>query len=124
MIRFDREVSRKPMISPHPLQQKITEIASYIKEHYDEHVTLDKIAKSFYISPSYLSRSFKMLTGFTFKDYVQAIRIREAKRLLRETNMPIGRVAELVGFPYPANFNVLFKKQTGMTPLAYRKQKS
>ncbi|GAE32902.1 AraC family transcriptional regulator [Halalkalibacter hemicellulosilyticus] len=123
MKRVDVEESNRHAHSDHPLQQKVTEVASYIRKHYEHTLTLDEVAKAVYISPAYLSRSFKRLTGFTFKDYVQAVRIREAKRLLRETSMPIGRVAELVGFSYTANFNVTFKKITGVTPLAYRKQK-
>ena len=64
----------------HPMHQKISEIAQYIKSNYHERLTLEKVAKRFYISPSYLSRVFTKLTGFHFREYLQVVRIREARK--------------------------------------------
>ncbi|WP_088103689.1 helix-turn-helix domain-containing protein [Halalkalibacter urbisdiaboli] len=123
MHRFDQQVSKQLEPPTHPLYQKISEMARYMRKHYQSKLTLAEIAQRFFISPSYLSRSFKLITGFQFKDYLQIIRVQEAKRLLRETDKPIGRIAEEVGFEYVANFNVTFKKITGITPRDYRKRK-
>lgn len=105
----------------HPMHQKISEIAAYLNEHFQQNVTLRDVARQFYISPSYLSRVFKKITGFQFKEYLQIIRVREAQRLLRESDDSIGLIAEKTGFAHTANFNVTFKALTGITPGYYRR---
>ncbi|WP_159887801.1 helix-turn-helix transcriptional regulator [Paenibacillus puerhi] len=121
MYRHERKPNQHLTHSAHPMHQKVSEIAAYVTEHYAAGLTLNEIAKRFYISPSYLSRIFRSITGFHFKEYVQLVRIREAKRLLRETSLPIGSIGETTGFGHTANFNVTFKKITGSTPGHYRK---
>ncbi|WP_284645903.1 helix-turn-helix transcriptional regulator [Paenibacillus silviterrae] len=121
MHRNERKQSQRFAHSSHPMHQKVSEIAAYVVEHYATGLTLNDVARRFYISPSYLSRIFRSITGFHFKEYLQLVRIREAKRLLRETSIPIGAVAEATGFEHTANFNVTFKKITGSTPGHYRK---
>ncbi|WP_245613748.1 AraC family transcriptional regulator [Alkalihalobacterium bogoriense] len=114
-----KETKRKTE-SSHPMHQKIIEIAAYVTEHLHEKVTLEDAASRFYISPSYLSRIFKTVTGFHFKEYVQIVRLKEAKRLLRETNWKISYIAEQTGYEHHANFIVAFKRGEGMTPRQYR----
>lgn len=105
-----------------PMHEKISKIATYLNQHYQEELTLEKIAAQFYISPSYLSRIFKKITGFHFSEYVQAVRMREARRLLIESELKILHIAENVGFHSIAHFNKTFKKMTGISPTQFRKQ--
>jgi AraC-like DNA-binding protein len=106
----------------HPLHSVITEITSYLNLYFYEQHTLDSLAQAFYVSPSHLSRVFKQITGHRFCDYLQNIRIREAKKLLRETNLPIHVISDLVGYTHTSNFNVSFKKLSGHTPGEYRRE--
>lgn len=106
---------------PSPVHRKISEIVQYLNGHYPEAVTLAKVSKQFFISSCYLSRTFKEVTGFTFIEYLNSIRIKEAQRLLRETRLKAGVIAEKVGFGSIAHFGRVFKTVTGQSPLAYRK---
>lgn len=110
-------------INQHPLHSVITEITSYLNLYFYEHHTLDSLAQAFYVSPSHLSRVFKQITGHRFCDYLQNIRITEAKKLLRESNLPIHVISDLVGYTHTSNFNVCFKKLSGHTPGEYRRKK-
>lgn len=99
----------------------ISNISGYINNHFAQHITLESISTQFYISPYYFSRTFRRITGFSFVEYLNGVRIKEAQKLLRTTNMPIGKIAEAVGYQSSTHFGRLFKKATGMSPLAYRK---
>ncbi|MBP1906163.1 AraC-like DNA-binding protein [Paenibacillus turicensis] len=111
----------KERSNQHPLYSVINEITSYLNLYFYEQHTLDSLAQVFYVSPSHLSRVFKQITGYRFCDYLQNIRIREAKKLLRETNLPIHVISDLVGYTHTSNFNVCFKKISGYTPRYYRR---
>ncbi|WP_309119656.1 AraC family transcriptional regulator [Paenibacillus sp.] len=104
-----------------PVHEKITEIATFVRQRYREGLTLEETAKRFYISSSYLSRIFHRFTGFHFREYLIHIRIREAQKLLTETRCSVQEIAYAVGFEYLSHFNKTFKKATGLTPMQYRK---
>jgi len=101
----------------------ITEVIDYITTHFQEELSLDNVAEKFFISPYHLSRTFKKYTDFTFSEYLNYIRIKEAKRLLEENNMNITEVGEASGFKSGTHFGRVFKAQTGMSPMAYKKRK-
>jgi len=111
----------EPESQPSFTHRTMSEIAAYVGEHFAETLLLKDVAERFFISPYYLSRKFKLCTGFGFAEYVQYVRIREAQRLLRETELKIIEVAERSGIGPVANFHKLFKKMNGCTPLQYRK---
>lgn len=72
------------------------------------------------INKSTLSRKFSQSTGGTFRDSLHEIRIREAKRLLKETTITLDEVARLTGYTHQTYFNAKFKAATGQTPSQYR----
>ncbi|MDX1771191.1 MAG: helix-turn-helix transcriptional regulator [Planococcaceae bacterium] len=72
------------------------------------------------INKSTLSRKYHQTTGVKFRDALQEIRIREAKRLLKESDASLEEVSRLSGFTHQSYFNAKFKTATGQTPSSYR----
>ena len=68
-------------------------------------------------------RRFKRATGTAPMEYVQILRIEEAKHLLETTDLPLDDVAAEVGYVEPASFRRLFRKMVGISPSAYRRQR-
>lgn len=99
----------------------ISDIAGYIRQHYQSEICLSDLAARFAVSPYYLSRLFKSTTGFSFLDYLHAIRVRQAQMLLRESGRKVTDVASEVGFDDLSYFAKVFRKYSGCTPLQYRK---
>lgn len=108
--------------SHHPMESQLDEIVNYIRQHYHTTLSLNQIARQFYISPAYLCRIFPQITGLHFRAFLQSIRLQEACRLLTESQLDIGLIAERVGYTHTSNFSVNFKKSMGCTPSQYRRQ--
>ncbi|UJF34751.1 helix-turn-helix domain-containing protein [Paenibacillus hexagrammi] len=106
---------------PHVPNDKILEIISYINQNFKNRLTLAHISETFYISSSYFCRIFKETSGFSFIEYLNNIRVREAQKLLRETKLKVIDIAELSGFDSIAHFGRVFKQVTKQTPLECRK---
>jgi AraC-like DNA-binding protein/ligand-binding sensor protein len=93
----------------------------YIKQYYKSDIKLSQIAKLYFVNPQYLCRLFVKELGINFSDYLNNIRIQEAKSLLLKSALSITDIALAVGFNNITYFNAIFKKHTSMTPRQYRK---
>lgn len=102
-------------------EEAIQDAAKYIYRHFREPLTLELISERAHLSPAYFSRRFKKLTGFGYKEYLNYVRLKEASRLLLETDLPIMDIAQLSGFSDGNYFGDLFKKEKGISPRMYRK---
>ena len=102
-------------------QRNVSKIVGYINNNYFEDITLEGLSESFFISPYYLSRKFKSLCGMSLVDYLNNVRIKEAKKLLIGTKMSITEISSAVGYRSNTHFGRTFKKITTLSPLAYRK---
>lgn len=100
----------------------IYRIKKYIHSHFDKPITLKSIANTFYMNPVYMGQLFKKTYGIYFKDYILNVRIEEAKKLLRKTDLKVYEIAEKVGFTNPDYFVTQFEKNVGTTPSQYRKK--
>jgi len=97
-------------------------IIAYTKEHFTETTfCLDQIANHFSYSAQYLSVLFKRDIGRNFSDYLADLRIRKAKELLAETDIPIKEIGTACGYSYSSYFIKRFNEENHMTPVEYRK---
>lgn len=97
----------------------VANIKTYIHTHIDEHLTLQKVASVFNLSPNYLSQLFKKYSEMGFNEYVTAMKIEKAKTLLRNGNPKVYEIAEQLGFENAFYFSKVFKKSTGISPKEY-----
>lgn len=105
-------------------QKTIFEIIGYINNCYFEDITLETISEKYYLSTFYFSRTFKEITGFNFVEYLNNVRIKEAKKLLLNTNMTISDISDAVGFKSNTHFGRVFKNIEGTSPSSYKKKSS
>ena len=112
---------RKAENSYHPGVQRGLE---YMEENFSQPLTLKEIASHAAMNETYLSNLFKKETGVGVVDYLNRIRIREAKKLLMTTNDKNYEIGEKVGIPNASYFSTIFKRETGMTIQEFRRQKS
>lgn len=106
---------------PSTIHQKVSEIVKYINVNFPQNLTLQHISEQFYISPYYFCRIFKEVTGFTFVEYLNLIRIKEAQNLLLNTSSNVTQISQQVGFDNPTHFGRVFKSNSGFSPLQYKK---
>ena len=92
----------------------------YLNEHYAEKITLTELADKMYVSQWHLSKLLNKQMQKSFSDLLNEIRIREAKKLLKDPSLHVGDVAEKVGFLDLAHFSRVFKKYTGISANEYR----
>lgn len=105
------------------MSQRMYAIASYIHSHYQNELSLEEISKRFFVSAHHLSRQFNKVTGFTFTEYIQMTRIRNAQQMLLNSNQKITEIAAQCGFASFSQFNRIFNKLNGMSPSAYRRSR-
>lgn len=99
----------------------ISDAARFISLNFAQNISLNQLADKYAMSPSYFSRKFKLCTGFGYKEYLNAIRIMEASKLLLKTNLSVTEIAQQCGFEDSNYFGDNFKKAKGISPRDYRK---
>ncbi|MGG1638988.1 helix-turn-helix domain-containing protein [Paenibacillus sp. NRS-1760] len=102
------------------LLQQIIELLH--AKYADSQFSIQGMASHFSQSASYLSRYFKEQTGRTVSDYLNGIRIDEAKRLLIETDLTVTDIVQRIGYSDPSSFIRKFKSELQLTPGEYRKR--
>lgn len=93
----------------------------YIRGNYGRKVGIDEIILRTHVSKYYFLRLFKTYTGLGLYEYLNNCRIAEAKKLLKDSDLTVGCIAQSVGFNDVNSFLRYFKKTTGTTPAVFRK---
>ncbi len=114
--RGDREPNA-PKSSAHATAERVR---NFLNEHSHEALTLDKIAETLKINKYYLAHSFKAEFGVSPIQYTMERRIGEAQGYLMDSELPIGDIADMLGFSSTAHFNSTFNKYVGISPGKYR----
>ncbi|MBD2865106.1 AraC family transcriptional regulator [Paenibacillus oceani] len=121
-LRCNEKRLNRPAEDVSPNHKKVLDIVRHIHDRFHERLSLDVLSKRFYMSPTYLSRVFKATIGFSLVEFITIVRIKEAQRLLRETDCKVIEISEDVGFDNFSHFGKSFKKITNCSPLQYRKR--
>ena len=115
-------IMRSTQVSPKPeTQSRMAKVISYIEKNYQHELRLQDIAAEFYVSEYYLCHEFKKYTNRTIVQYINALRILHAQRLITESDLNFTKIAEQTGFSSLTHFNRTFKSVVGTSPSAYRK---
>jgi AraC-like DNA-binding protein len=101
---------------------RMQKFLKYIEQHYGDDLSLENLAKSASVSKSECLRCFKQTLQTTPYKYLMQYRLQESVILLQETNLPIGYIADKVGFHQVSHFGKCFKEKMGCSPKEYRKK--
>ena len=110
-----KEVSKIRSYSPN-----VNQCCEYIKSHTTDNISVAQIADHLGISNTYLSRIFKQETGLSVVDYIKKVKIKEAKFLLKYTNLTLVEISEKLAYSSQSHFNTVFKEAMSITPKQYR----
>ncbi|TAL02496.1 MAG: AraC family transcriptional regulator [Verrucomicrobia bacterium] len=102
---------------------KLRQITDWMREHIAEEFNLNRLAAQAGLSKFYFNRLFKSAAGTSPSHYHINLRMDEAKRLLRETKKSVVEVALDVGYRNPSHFEQIFRRETGLSPSDYRRQR-
>ncbi|MGP4038436.1 AraC family transcriptional regulator [Gracilibacillus sp. D59] len=100
--------------------QHIKKALTYIHEHYDSEIKVENLAHITHLHPSYLHKIFRLSLGMSINQYITKVRLDKAKMLLINTEIPVTEISNYVGVNTSQYFSNLFKKETGLSPSAYR----
>ena len=102
-------------------KEDVLNFITYINENiYDSELSLTKIADKLSISQRVITEEIQKKFGLNFNSYINRIRINEAKRLLKSSDLNISEIAFKVGFNSHSNFNRVFKNEENISPTTYR----
>jgi len=99
----------------------IDAIINYLTDNIGLSLTLDGICEKFSISKPYLCKSFKLSTGESLINYFTELKIKEAKRLIRDGHNNMAQISASLGYKSTVHFSRMFKKIAGVSPLEYKR---
>jgi AraC-like DNA-binding protein len=103
-------------------QALFEQVSAYIHEHYNEHLTIPRLAEQSGVNRNRLAYVFNRYAGMGPGDYLLRYRLNQAKEMLLAANVPVREIAQAVGFSDPLYFSRVFKKQFGVAPREVREK--
>ncbi len=100
---------------------RFKKLLEYVEDHFSEEIGAGTVVDICHIDYSYFARQFRRITGRTFREYLNYVRISQAERLLLTTNMPVTGIALAVGYTDTSYFIKQFKREKGVSPTQIRK---
>lgn len=100
---------------------RLSQITSYMKDHYTQNMSLESLAATFGYSPTYLARMFRKYAQTTYKTYLQNLRLEYACRDLSNTKLSISEIASRHGFANSKSFSKAFQEKFGILPSDQRR---
>lgn len=122
MLRERRDARRRDDVARTVKDPRIAAAAAAIRHRPGGRFTVGELARAACLSESHFIHLFRRETGAPFSEFLMRARLREAERLLRETDLPLLRIALECGFHDQSHFCGRFRLATNFTPLAYRKR--
>ena len=101
-------------------EQIVQNVMIYLRENYSRQIDFAAVAEAQAVSAPYLSRLFHEYAGISPSRYLTGYRIEQAIKLLRDSRLSIGEIAERVGYPDPFHFSKTFKNTVGVSPSQFR----
>lgn len=95
-------------------------VEQFLAEHYGRNVTRESVAEALDIHPNYLSALARQAGGQSFRRVLENVRMTHARRLLRDTDMKLARIATLCGYANANRFSTVFRRTSGITPSRFR----
>ena len=99
----------------------LQKILLYCTENFRQDINLEDVAKNSHVSKSYVTYVFTKKLGYSFRKFINDLRIDHAKTLLQETNMTVTNIMLECGYQNQSTFNKAFIERCGMVPLMYRR---
>lgn len=103
----------------HHKNDYVASVKSYVRALYMQPLRVEEIAANMSLNRRYLSRIFKERTGVSIQEYIVAVRMKEAKRLLGQ-GYHVAETAQLCGYEDACNFSKMFKRECGVSPASFR----
>jgi len=100
---------------------RIKQAISYIEENYGTDLNMAVVSNHVSMNYSLFSYAFKQYTGMNFVNYLKELRVKEARRLLAETDLRVIEISQRVGYDNEKHFMKIFKSVSGVSPTEYRK---
>lgn len=98
----------------------VSQIMHIAEENLYDRLSVEQICRELNYSRAYLSRIFRQSANYTILEYILMLKIKEAKKLIREQNMNFTQISDKLGFDNPHYFSKVFKKIANMTPTDYK----
>ncbi|MFF2014607.1 AraC family transcriptional regulator [Paenibacillus sp. NPDC058177] len=98
---------------------KVEKIITFMHQNINSRVTLGQLSDLVQLSPTYLSRTFKEITGYSIIEFFNKLKIDKAKEMILEGDRKIREVAQCLGFTDEFYFSRIFKKLEGISPSEY-----